>query len=121
VIGSKALRALLGLAAVALAVTAVWLTFDNPVIDGTSRGDDYTCLAPWDTVLNDADNFPGGEPPPDGEEIAEDCREAGRERFDMAVASGSAAVVLAVLSIALARHRPRSAANSLAEPGQHVT
>ena len=48
------LHVVLGLLAGALAVTAIWLAFDNPDIDGTSRGDDYTCLAPWDTVLNDA-------------------------------------------------------------------
>ena len=85
-----------------LAVTAIWVTFDNPDIDGTSRGDAYTCLAPWDTVLNNADNYPGGEPPPDADEIATRCRDAGHERFQWAVATGSAAVVVAALATTLA-------------------
>jgi hypothetical protein len=93
--------ALMLLAAAWLAVTALWLTFDNPDIDGTSRGDNYTCLAPWDTVLNDADNFPGGEPPPDGARIAERCRDAGHDRFFVAMASGAAAVALVALSAAV--------------------
>jgi hypothetical protein len=80
---------------------------DNPDIDGTSRGDSYTCLAPWDTVLNGADNFPGGEPPSDGQEIASRCREAGQERFVMAVVVGSAAVVLPVVTTALFWRRAR--------------
>jgi hypothetical protein len=94
--------------AAALTVTAVWLTLDNPDIDGTSRGDDYTCLAPWDTVLNGAHNYPGGEPPPDGEEIAARCRDAGRERFWWAVGSASSATVLAASAIAATRHRSRT-------------
>ena len=96
---SRAVRVLLALAGATLVVTAVWLTFDNPDIDGTSRGDAYHCLAPWDTVLNDADNFPGGEPPHDGEEIAARCREAGRTRFGTAVAAGLAAAVVAGLAL----------------------
>ena len=85
----------LALLAVALAGVALWLALDNPTISQTSRGD-YTCLAPWDTVLNDASNYPGGEPPPDGDEIAERCREAGEQRFDTAVIFLVAAGVLAV-------------------------
>lgn len=100
--------------AVVLASTAVWLPFDNPDIDGTSRGDNYACLAPWDTVLNDVDNFPGGEPPPDGEAIAARCRALGHDRFEMAVASGSAAVVLALLAMGLARRRAWADAHSSA-------
>lgn len=94
------LQAVLGLLAATLAATAIWLTFDNPDIDGTSRGDDYTCLAPWDTVLNDADNMPGGEPPPDAEEIGARCRDVGHNRFVMAGMSGAAAVVLGGLTVA---------------------
>ncbi len=100
-------RVLLPLVAAILAVAAVWLMFDNPDIDGTSRGDSYTCLAPWDTVLNGADNFPGGEPPSDGKEIAARCREAGQERFLAAVAVGSAAVVLPVVTTVLFWRRAR--------------
>jgi hypothetical protein len=99
------LHVVLGLLAGALAVTAIWLAFDNPDIDGTSRGDDYTCLAPWDTVLNDADNMPGGEPPPDAQEIAARCRDAGQTRFAVAGVSGSAAVALAGLTTALVWRR----------------
>ena len=94
------LDAVLGLLAVALTVTAIWLAFDNPDIDATSRGDDYTCLAPWDTVVNDADNIPGGEPPPDAEEIGARCRDAGQTRLAVAGVSGSAAVALAGLTAA---------------------
>ena len=65
-------------------------------------------------MLKDADNFPGGEPPPDGEEIAAKCRALGHDRFDMAVASGSAAVVLALLATALAWRRARADAHSSA-------
>ena len=77
-----------------LAVTALVLAVDNPEIDGTSRGDDYPCLAPWDTVLNDANNYPGGEPPADDDEIAARCEAAGRERFGHAVGFGVGAAVL---------------------------
>jgi hypothetical protein len=102
------LRAILGLLAVALAVIAIWLAFDNPEIDGTSRGDDYTCLAPWDTVLNGADNLPGGEPPSDSEEIGSRCRDAGGQRFVGACVSGAAAVVLAGLAALAASDRSRT-------------
>lgn len=94
------LQAVLGLLAATLAATAIWLAFDNPDIDGTSRGDDYTCLAPWDTVLYDADNMPGGEPPPDAEEIDARCRDAGDNRFVVAGMSGAGAVVLGGLTAA---------------------
>lgn len=90
-----------------LATTAIWLAFDNPDISGTSRGDHYTCLAPWDTVLNDADNLPGGETPPDGEDIAERCRNAGRDRFVTSAGSGSAAVVLAGFAMMSSRRPSR--------------
>ncbi len=85
-----------------LALTALVLAIDNPEIDGTSRGDDYPCLAPWDTVLNGATNSPAGEPPPDDDEIAARCEAAGRERFGHAVGLGVGAVVLLGSAIALA-------------------
>lgn len=90
--------ALLWCAAVAVVVGG-WLAFDNPEISGTSRDVDgsYTCLAPWDTVLNDADNLPGGERPRDADEIAQRCREAGTVQFLEA-----AAVVVAGLGLAVA-------------------
>ena len=103
-----AVLALLAVVAAALAVTAVWLPFDNPDIHGTSRGQDYTCLAPYDTVLNHADNFPGGELPPDGDDIAARCRQAGQERFGTSLATGSGAAALAVLTGALLWRRRRT-------------
>lgn len=96
---------LLGLLAATLAVTGLWLAFDNPALDHTSYGDRYTCLAPWDTVLNDADNSPGGEPPPDADQIGARCRDAGRTRFTLAVTSGAAAVVLAASGAVVAWRR----------------
>ncbi len=104
-LGNRTARTLLAALAGAFALAAVWLTFDNPDIDDTSRGDPYSCLAPWDTVLNGADNFPGGEPPPDGDDIARRCRAAGEDRFHLAVASGAAAVVTGALAVAWGRRR----------------
>jgi hypothetical protein len=92
--------ALVALAA-ALAVTAIVLAVDNPEISGTTRGDSYTCLAPWDTVLNDADNYPGGEPPTDDDDIAVRCEAAGRARFGYAVGFGVGAVVLVGSAVAV--------------------
>lgn len=106
------LHAVLGLLAAALAVTATWLAFDNPEIDGTSRGDNYTCLAPWDTVLNGADNMPGGEPPPDAEEIGARCRDVGQTRLALAGVSGAAAVGLAGLTAVLVWRQSRDRVSS---------
>jgi hypothetical protein len=91
----RPLPAAAALLSVGLAVIAVWLMLDNPTIDRTSRGDDYPCLASYDTAVNDADNIPGGETPPDGEEIAARCREAGTARFAQGATAGTAAAVLA--------------------------
>ena len=105
---------MLALAALGLVVVAFWLSVDNPTIEKTSRGADYTCLAPWDTVLNRADNYPGGEPPPDGEKIASRCREAGEERFEsavgFAVAAGAVALAAGVVGLVTYRRdrRPRA-------------
>ena len=90
-----ALGAFLVLSAV-LAAVALVLAVDNPDIEGTSRGD-YTCLAPWDTVLNHADNSAGGEPPPDDDQIDARCRAAGVHRFEQAVGVAVAAAVAMVL------------------------
>jgi len=100
----------LALLAAVLALVALWLVQDNPTINHTSRGDDYPCLAPYDTVLNDANNYPGGEPPPDGGHIERRCREAGQERFrtaiEVAVAAGAVAVSAGVVAL-LAYRRDR--------------
>lgn len=78
---------------VVLVLTGAWLLQDNPTIDGTSRGDDYTCAAPYDTVLGGADNRPGGEPPRDSADIAERCRDAGTSRFVLASVIGGAGLL----------------------------
>ena len=104
---TRRLLATLGLVSAALAVTAIWLVLHNPTIDATSRGDDYTCLAPYDTVLNDADNLPGGEPPPDAAVIGARCRTLGEARFAQGAGVGGGAVVLAALTALIAlRSRP---------------
>jgi hypothetical protein len=74
-----------------LLLVAIWMSVDNPEIGPTSRGDKYQCLAPWDTVLLRADNYPGGEPPEDADQIAARCRDAGEERFTTAAFFGVAA------------------------------
>jgi len=56
----------------------------------------------WGIVLNEADNQPGGEVMPDGDQVASRCRDAGEERFAMAVASASGAAVLALAAVACA-------------------
>ncbi len=99
---SWGVAALVALAA-ACALAGLWIAFDNPTIDGTSRGAGYTCLAPWDTVLNGADNVPGGEPPADIDAIAARCRDAGRARFAWAVVGGVSAAVAAAGALGLAR------------------
>jgi hypothetical protein len=85
----------------ALAVTAIILAVDNPEISGTTRGDSYPCLAPWDTVLNGANNYPGGEPPTDGDDIKTRCEAAGRERFGHAVGFGVGAAILVGAAVAV--------------------
>lgn len=97
----------LGLLGLVCAAVAMWLVFDNPTIGPTSRGNDYQCLAPWDTVLNDASNFPGGEPPPDGDEIAARCTDRGEARFYQGVGAGAVAALLASFSVGLAARGDR--------------
>lgn len=99
---------LLGLLSALLVIGAFWLALDNPNIDNTSRGDQYTCAAPYDTVLNDANNVPGGEPPADSDGIAARCVDAGEARFSQSVASGVGAIVLAVIAVVLAVRARRS-------------
>ena len=87
----RAASAVLPLIAAPLLLAAGWLVFDNPTIDeGRDGAHTYTCLAPYDTVLNDASNIPGGEPPINADSIASKCRKAGRQRFDVAVGLGAA-------------------------------
>lgn len=98
---------LLAAAALTLGVTALWLATDNPEIRHTSRGDPYPCLAPWNTVLNDADNRPGGEPASDEDDINARCRVAGEDRFDVAVVFGVAAVGTGAAAIGVTYARGR--------------
>ncbi|WBQ05975.1 hypothetical protein [Kribbella sp. CA-293567] len=103
---SPAFRRLLTALAIALPLAAIWLMFDNPTIDNTSRAATYTCLAPYDTVLNDANNYPGGEPPPDSEDIAHRCRQAGQTRFNLAAGTAAAAIPIGIAMLAVRRRRP---------------
>ena len=93
--------AVLGLATAALALIALWGAFGNPSINDTSFGVPYPCLAPWDTVLNGADNWPGGMPRADDADIAARCRAAGEQRFAIARGAGIAAVVAAAATFAI--------------------
>ena len=87
-------------AAILLAAMSVWFFLYNPRIGGTSYGDTYRCLAPWDTVLNGASNYPGGDPPADAAEIAAQCRQAGQRSFNAAVGTGiGAATALAAVGV----------------------
>jgi hypothetical protein len=107
----------LALLAGVLAIAALWLALDNPDIDNTSRGNNYTCAAPYDTVLNDADNLPGGEPPADSDSIAARCVDAGEARFVQSVATGLGAIVLtgnaAGLAVRARRSTPQSREDTL--------
>lgn len=115
---------ILGVVGLLLVLAGGWLVFDNPEVslsasatawyDGEST---RTCLAPYDTVLNHADNFPGGEPPPGGDRIARDCRHAGRVRFAEAAGLGGVGVLLGALSLRGTRTRKsRGAQAQLAGP-----
>jgi hypothetical protein len=95
-------------AALLLVAAAAWLALDNPDIHDTSYGESYTCLAPWDTVLNGASDFPGGEPPTDADSIASRCRTAGRLRFGYAAGCGIGAVAVVVVAGAVRRQRAQA-------------
>ncbi|MDN4476223.1 hypothetical protein QQX09_10190 [Demequina sp. SYSU T00192] len=92
--------------AIVLAVLALTLVVWNPRIGGTSYGDSYRCLAPWDTVLNGAFNTPGGDPPPDALDVAARCRTAGSLAFAgaAAAAAGAAASLMAAMTLRVAGH-----------------
>ena len=100
-------------AACVLAIAALAFAFNNPDVAGSvdpgRTGPTYQCLAPWDTVLNQADNFPGGEPPSDGEAIAARCRAAGRASFHRAVACWVASGVLLLTGLGVALKRGHTA------------
>lgn len=91
------------LGAAGLIVAAFVLALDNPTIRNTSLGA-YTCFAPYDIVLNGAENDKGDYP--DGLDIAARCREAGEDRFLVAGVLAGVGVALG-LSGAVARLRRR--------------
>ncbi|MGH1562019.1 hypothetical protein [Mumia sp. DW29H23] len=98
-------------AAGVLALAAVVLAADNPDVpadpswDGTAS---YTCLAPYDAVLLNERDTPGGEQPPDYDELVRTCRQAQVERFTLAVGAALAAALLVGAAWAVDRRRPRS-------------
>lgn len=72
--------------AIVVTVAGFLLTVIHPTIDEgrQARGsaeEPSSCEAPFHTVLDGADNLPGGELPLNGESIAAKCREAGRTRY----------------------------------------
>ncbi|MFL6131609.1 MAG: hypothetical protein ACJ72A_02335 [Nocardioidaceae bacterium] len=87
-----------GVLSAILAAIAIWLVLHNPTVDDTSLGDGYPCSAPYDTVLNDADNVPGGEPPADADEVEARCVDVGQARFGQGLVAGAAAVLLAAVT-----------------------
>lgn len=111
-----ALSALVLLSVVAT-VIAIWLLLHNPTVKSTSLGH-YTCSAPYDTVLLDADNVPGGEPPADADEVEARCSDVGADRFTEGMMALAAGIALAALAGALAVRR-RNAADQ--EARAHAT
>jgi hypothetical protein len=105
---------LLVLLSAMLAVVALWLAQDNPNIDNTSRGDNYTCAAPYDTVLIGSDNIPGGEPPADSDDIATRCVAAGKARFAQSAAAGAGSIIFVAIAAGVAVRARRSTPASLA-------
>ena len=93
--------------AILCATAAVWLAVDNPEIHGADNAL-YTCAAPWDTAVNDADNVAGGEPVAGGADLAARCVVVGEQRFDLALVAGTCAALVALVGIGLAfGSRPR--------------
>jgi hypothetical protein len=110
--GQRTGLAWLGIVVVVLLVpVAGWLALHNPAIVDSNPGGiepGSHCAAPYDTVLLGNDNYPGGGPWPDADEVAVQCRHAGRERFGAAVGLGLAAVALAGPAVALAKRDERA-------------
>jgi hypothetical protein len=104
---SRPVLALLGLLSALCALVAFWLLLHNPTVKSTSLGG-YTCSAPYDTVLFDADNVPGGEPSADADEVEARCIDVGQGRFAQGLVVGTAAVALAALTTVLTIRRQPS-------------
>jgi hypothetical protein len=113
---SRRAVALLGLLSVVVAFVAIWLLLHNPTVKSTTLGH-YTCSAPYDTVLLDADNVPGGEPPADADEVEARCIDVGKARFTQGLVVGAAAFALAALAAVLA---VRGRATTVQEDAPHA-
>ena len=109
----RAALAILGVISALAAIASVWLFLSNPTVRSTSLGQ-YTCSAPYDTVLFDADNVPGGEPPVDADEVEARCVAAGRARFVAGAFVGAAAIAVAASTTILAARRRTKADEDLA-------
>lgn len=106
-------RVVWGLLATVLLVAAVYLALDNISVDVRASDLDQTepagevgcVIAPWDAVLNDNDDRPGGEHSREyGDEVAAECFAASTTRFRAAVGLGLLGLVALVLT---QRGRPR--------------
>ncbi|WP_019144221.1 hypothetical protein [Aeromicrobium massiliense] len=108
----------LALLAAVLVVGVGFLVVATPYVPGDDG--DYQCAAPWDVVRHDTDSVRWGEPPVDEDGIERRCRVAARDQFDLAGRTGTAAVLVAGLSVvALARdHRARRPARRPTSSGR---
>ncbi|MCW2857280.1 MAG: hypothetical protein JWR52_2895 [Marmoricola sp.] len=87
-----------------LAVAAALLVVHHPTISNTSQGD-FRCLAPYDTVINHADNAPHGVAPGDAAAIGARCQSIGDDRFVVAVVAAVASVAFAAVTVVVIRRR----------------
>ena len=108
--------------AVLLLAVGAWLAVDSPSVEVRAgdrlRGPDGTVgcvIAPYDTVLNDADASPGGSDRSSEftVEVREKCTEANRTRFRLAAGAGvvglGAMVAAGVVARSLRSSSPRPA------------
>lgn len=101
----------------ALLATAAWLFLLDPTVPRPQVGPDAGCSAAYDTVLNDADNVPGGERAVDAEDVGKACRQVGKEAFAAGVGLVVAAAVLgACTALRALRTRRREAAEAPGGP-----
>ena len=102
---SRSVTPLLLLVCVALLVAAAWLAQVDPTVPRPQVGPDAGCSAAYDTALFGAPNVPGGEPFPDGQDVAKACRQAGKDVFAGAAGLAVSAVVLAAWTVRRTRRR----------------
>jgi hypothetical protein len=104
----------LALAAVVLAGAAIWAALDNPTV--VVRGETHQCAAPYDSVLNGADEdnaFGGLRPYP--QQIAARCHQANQDRVTLAVGLGVAALLAAIAAAVTGIRAARPRGNALAD------